>query len=125
MLQKGLEYKSVFVVGMEEDLFPSFMSKEDPNGMEEERRLFYVAITRAEAFLTLTYAESRYRFGKMKFHAPSRFLEEISTDHLESFAPLVSRRMTYDTKPSTSGVQGNFSRTQRMGANINGGPKYL
>ena len=83
---KGLEFPSVFVVGMEEELFPSFMSKDDPNGLDEERRLFYVAITRAEAFLTLSFAKSRYRFGKMKYAEPSRFLDEIDVLHLDESA---------------------------------------
>ncbi|MEY4203971.1 MAG: hypothetical protein RL013_1674, partial [Bacteroidota bacterium] len=60
---KGLEYRSIFVTGMEEGLFPSTMSFEDPNGLDEERRLFYVAITRAKEYLTLCFAQNRYRFG--------------------------------------------------------------
>ena len=80
---KGLEFPSVFVVGMEEDLFPSFMAKNDFNGLDEERRLFYVAITRAERFLTLSYSRSRYRYGKMAYNIkPSRFLEEVGNDNL-------------------------------------------
>ncbi len=79
---KGLEFKAVFLVGLEEKLFPSFMSMDSPDNMDEERRLFYVAITRAEQFLTLTYASSRYRFGQMRYNEPSRFLEEIPGDHL-------------------------------------------
>ncbi len=111
---KGLEFKSVFVVGLEDDLFPSFMSKNDLNGMDEERRLFYVAITRAEELLTLTYSDSRYRFGKMKFQNPSQFLEEISPEHIESFSPIVTkRRAPIDEAPISSGIQGNFSRVQR------------
>jgi DNA helicase-2/ATP-dependent DNA helicase PcrA len=74
---KGLEFKNVFVVGMEEDLFPSQMMIGSRSELEEERRLFYVAITRAEKKLTLTYASSRYRFGRIKDCEPSRFLDEI------------------------------------------------
>ena len=74
---KGLEFKSVFLVGMEENIFPSPMSLESRKDLEEERRLFYVAITRAERHLTLTYAKSRYRFGQMQFNEPSRFLDEL------------------------------------------------
>ena len=81
---KGLEFKSVFVVGLEENLFPSFMSLSTPDQVEEERRLFYVAITRAEQYLTLTYANSRYQYGQMRFNDPSRFLEEISDDNIEA-----------------------------------------
>ncbi len=81
---KGLEYMSVFVVGMEDNLFPSFMSRENPEGVDEERRLFYVAVTRAERYLTLSYTQSRYRFGKLDTNIePSRFLAEIKEEHLE------------------------------------------
>lgn len=85
---KGLEFKSVFVVGLEENLFPSFMAMSDPKQIDEERRLFYVAITRAEEFLTLSYANSRYQFGNMRFNDPSRFLEEISAENVDSAMPL-------------------------------------
>ena len=81
---KGLEYKSVFVVGLEEKLFPSWMSMDSLDGMDEERRLFYVAITRAEQFLTLSYANTRYRYGKMVMNEPSRFLSEVPTEAIES-----------------------------------------
>ncbi len=81
---KGLEYKSVFVVGLEEKLFPSWMSMDSTEGMDEERRLFYVAITRAELFLTLSFANSRYRYGKMTMNEPSRFLAEVPADAVES-----------------------------------------
>lgn len=81
---KGLEFPSVFVVGLEEKLFPSFMSMDTQEGIDEERRLFYVAITRAESYLTLSYAKSRYKFGKMQYPEPSRFLEEITAGHIES-----------------------------------------
>jgi len=81
---KGLEFKSVFVVGLEETLFPSFMSMKSMTAIEEERRLFYVSITRAEEFLTLTFANSRYRHGKTVYSEPSRFLSEIPLDHIES-----------------------------------------
>ncbi|MGD1839852.1 MAG: ATP-dependent helicase [Thermonemataceae bacterium] len=74
---KGLEFKYVYVVGLEEDLFPSQQMIGSRADLEEERRLFYVAITRAEKRLTLSYATSRYRFGRVKDCEPSRFLEEI------------------------------------------------
>lgn len=80
---KGLEYRSVFVTGLEEQLFPSFMSFEDPNGLDEERRLFYVAITRAKELLTLTYSQNRYRYGQIRTSEPSRFLEEIGQQHFD------------------------------------------
>ncbi len=74
---KGLEFKSVFVAGMEEDLFPSQMVISTPEDLEEERRLFYVAATRAENRLRLTYSLNRYRFGILKNCEPSRFIDEI------------------------------------------------
>ncbi|MCX8211458.1 MAG: DNA helicase-2/ATP-dependent DNA helicase PcrA [Neolewinella sp.] len=81
---KGLEYKSVFVVGLEKELFPSWMASESMEGMDEERRLFYVAITRAEQFLTLSYANTRYRYGKMKMNEPSIFLTEVPAESVEN-----------------------------------------
>lgn len=74
---KGLEFRVVFVVGMEENLFPSQMSMDSYRALEEERRLFYVAITRAEEYLIITNAKSRFRYGKTEFCEPSRFLREI------------------------------------------------
>lgn len=85
---KGLEFRSVFVVGLEENLFPSYMSLSSPDQIEEERRLFYVAVTRAEEFLTLSYANSRYQFGQMRFNDPSRFLEEISDDNINAISSI-------------------------------------
>ena len=76
---KGLEFACVYVVGLEENLFPNQMSMGSRDELEEERRLFYVAITRAEQKLTLTFATSRYRFGNLTYSEPSRFIEEI--DH--------------------------------------------
>lgn len=80
---KGLEFKNVFIVGLEEDLFPSAMAKIDFRGLEEERRLFYVAITRAEEFCMLTYARSRFKNGQTNACNPSRFLREIDVDYLK------------------------------------------
>ncbi|WP_243517369.1 MULTISPECIES: ATP-dependent helicase [unclassified Candidatus Cardinium] len=79
---KGLEFKYVYLVGMEEELFPSSMMLGSNADLEEERRLFYVAVTRAQIQLTLSYALSRYRFGKLANVKPSRFLQEIGwTSH--------------------------------------------
>jgi DNA helicase-2/ATP-dependent DNA helicase PcrA len=103
---KGLEFKSVFVVGLEENLFPSFMALESAEGVDEERRLFYVAITRAEQFLTLTYAGSRYRHGQVRYNDPSRFMEEISPASVESIAPKSSGAFLQDNP--TSKLSGNF-----------------
>ena len=79
---KGLEFGTVFVVGMEENLFPSPMCSNSIKGLEEERRLFYVALTRAEQHCYLSYAKSRFRYGKMEFCSPSRFLRDIDPQYL-------------------------------------------
>ncbi len=86
-LSKGLEFPYVYIVGMEEDLFPSAMSMNTREDLEEERRLFYVALTRAEKQATLTYTMSRYRWGKLVDAEPSRFIEEISEEYLEYLTP--------------------------------------
>lgn len=80
---KGLEFPFVYIVGMEENLFPSNMSLTTRADIEEERRLFYVALTRAEQKVTLSYAETRYRWGNMTANEPSRFLSEIDERFLE------------------------------------------
>jgi DNA helicase-2/ATP-dependent DNA helicase PcrA len=80
---KGLEFPYVFVVGMEENLFPSIMSLNSRTDLEEERRLFYVAITRAEIAATLSYAENRYRWGNLTTCEPSRFIEEIDEKYID------------------------------------------
>ena len=80
---KGLEFPNVYIVGMEENLFPSQLSLSDRSELEEERRLFYVALTRAENKTTLTYALSRYRYGTLNHSEPSRFIEEIDPQYLQ------------------------------------------
>ena len=87
---KGLEFPYVFIVGLEENLFPSIMSLQSRADIEEERRLFYVALTRAEKQVTLSYAETRYRWGNMTMNEPSRFLEEIEETFIEKPARKVS-----------------------------------
>jgi DNA helicase-2/ATP-dependent DNA helicase PcrA len=84
---KGLEYQYVYIVGLEENLFPSAMSMNTRSELEEERRLFYVALTRAESQAYLTYAQTRYRWGKLTDAEPSRFLEEIDDQYLEYITP--------------------------------------
>lgn len=79
---KGLEFPSVFVVGLEEDLFPNAMSLQSRADLEEERRLFYVAVTRAKERLALSFAKSRYRYGSLAFNEPSRFVSEIDAQYL-------------------------------------------
>ena len=80
---KGLEFDTVFVVGMEEQLFPSMMAYDSARQMEEERRLLYVAITRAEKRCYLSYAKSRFRYGKVEYGMPSRFLKDIDRGYME------------------------------------------
>lgn len=80
---KGLEFACVFSVGLEENLFPSSMSMYDRKDLEEERRLFYVSVTRAKERLWVTYANTRYRFGNLVQNDPSRFLQEIPEEHLD------------------------------------------
>lgn len=80
---KGLEFNHVYVVGLEEDLFPSQMMLESRDDLEEERRLFYVAITRAEKRLYFSYAETRYQYGRLKPCEPSRFLNEVDEQFLQ------------------------------------------
>ncbi|WP_338375677.1 UvrD-helicase domain-containing protein [uncultured Flavobacterium sp.] len=96
-LAKGLEFPYVFIVGLEEDLFPSAMSLSTRSDLEEERRLFYVALTRAEHQAYLTYAQSRYRWGKLVDSEPSRFIEEIDDVFLEYLNP--SDTSNYRYKP--------------------------
>ena len=80
---KGLEFDTVFIVGMEEQLFPSMMAYDSTRQMEEERRLLYVAITRAEKRCLLSYAKSRFRYGKVEYGMPSRFLKDIDRGYIE------------------------------------------
>ncbi len=80
---KGLEFPYVYVAGLEENLFPSFMSISSRQELEEERRLFYVAVTRAEKQLTLSYAMTRYQYGKSSCQEMSRFVEEIDSKYIE------------------------------------------
>ncbi|MFM1878999.1 MAG: hypothetical protein RLZZ241_1865 [Bacteroidota bacterium] len=91
-LAKGLEFPYVFIVGMEEDLFPSAMSMSTRSELEEERRLFYVALTRAEKVAYLTYTQNRYRWGKLIDAEPSRFISEIDEQFVENLTPVESYR---------------------------------
>ena len=79
---KGLEFDAVFIVGLEENLFPSDMSGDSEREIEEERRLFYVAMTRARKYLTLLFATTRFKFGSVDFCTPSRFLKDIDSKYL-------------------------------------------
>ncbi len=109
---KGLEFRSVFVTGLEENLFPSFMALEDPNGLDEERRLFYVAITRAKEFLTISYAQNRYRFGQIRTSEPSRFMDEIGGEHYEFQGGIGNARANATPQPvgqPRASISGNFA----------------
>ena len=97
-LAKGLEFPYVYIVGMEEDLFPLAKSIQSRDELEEERRLFYVALTRAEKQAYLTYAERRYRFGNLSDTEPSRFIEEIDERYLHYLTPILSNP-NYRYKP--------------------------
>jgi ATP-dependent DNA helicase UvrD/PcrA len=92
-LAKGLEFPYVYIVGLEEDLFPSAMSMNTRSELEEERRLFYVALTRAKKQAYLTYALTRYRWGKLIDAEPSRFIEEIDDAYVEVLTPIEERRV--------------------------------
>lgn len=104
-MAKGLEFKHVYIVGLEEDLFPSQMMLASRADLEEERRLFYVAITRAEQRLTLSYALTRYRFGRLKNCEPSRFVEEVDAQFIQ-----VDKKFSF-TEPSLPGGGASFAAT--------------
>lgn len=97
---KGLEFPYIYIVGLEENLFPSQMSLSSRPDLEEERRLFYVALTRAEKEVTLSYASSRYRWGNLIYCEPSRFIEEIDEQFLEYNEPKENSIRTFDNERS-------------------------
>jgi DNA helicase II / ATP-dependent DNA helicase PcrA len=101
---KGLEFPFVYVVGMEENLFPSVQSISSRVDLEEERRLFYVAITRAEKKLTLSYAENRYRWGNLTSNEPSRFLQEIPDKHIDFPQKPLGRQQSFLSEDNFSGI---------------------
>ncbi|UOE40093.1 UvrD-helicase domain-containing protein [Chryseobacterium suipulveris] len=102
-LSKGLEFPVVHLVGLEENLFPSFMSSSTREELEEERRLFYVALTRAEKQAFFTYAVSRFQWGKITDAEPSRFLSEVDAEYLEFINPAVESRFV-----NHSGLKSNI-----------------
>ncbi|MCO6461695.1 MAG: UvrD-helicase domain-containing protein [Saprospiraceae bacterium] len=109
---KGLEFDSVFVVGLEEKLFPSFLSLQSEEQINEERRLFYVAITRARKLLTLTYATSRMQYGKVVYNKPSRFLEEVGEENIAN--PVNQpRNLMMDSDPRAR-VLGSFTKSPKV-----------
>ena len=132
---KGLEYKYVYIVGLEENLFPSQRAVESPDGIEEERRLFYVALTRAKVSATISYAEMRFKWGNMEFSRPSCFLREIDPRYIESdadFAETRPQRRPGDDGPAAIDelrrrFDYRFQQKQqgggRFGGGGNGGPE--
>jgi DNA helicase-2/ATP-dependent DNA helicase PcrA len=104
-MAKGLEFRYVYIVGLEEDLFPSQMMLGSRAELEEERRLFYVAITRAQKRLFLSYALTRYRFGRLKNSEPSRFLDDVNS----AFLKTSTRLGVFESMPSAS--TGNYARS--------------
>lgn len=116
---KGLEYKYVYIVGMEENLFPSQRAMETADGLEEERRLFYVALTRAKQEAMLSYCEMRFKWGNMEFSQPSRFLREIDPQYVETDEDLSPRAS--GGRPSGD-ADGFGSADGRTGGRIFGDP---
>jgi DNA helicase-2/ATP-dependent DNA helicase PcrA len=115
---KGLEFPYVMIVGLEENLFPSIQSLGSRADLEEERRLFYVAITRARQKLTMSYAENRYRWGNLTTCDPSRFIAEIPEEFID-FTRKVSVRndsfhSTENFSDSLTGVKTDFKKTVNL-----------
>ena len=139
---KGLEFKYVYIVGMEDDLFPSQRAVESMEGIEEERRLFYVALTRAKCKAVLSFSETRFKWGSMEFCRPSRFLGEIDrryldvafdleeerkVDRSEQPSAIEQLRARFDyrykngAQPSSSGQHGGYERRSERGERSNYG----
>ncbi len=115
---KGLEFDNVYIAGVEEDLFPGRMSTFSRFDLEEERRLFYVAMTRARVKLVITHASSRYRFGSVQFNDPSRFINDINPEYIEfdGGRPASSKDpfdTMFDDPPSSSPEPRTFKRKEK------------
>jgi DNA helicase-2/ATP-dependent DNA helicase PcrA len=108
---KGLEFPYVYIVGLEENLFPSQMSLTERADLEEERRLFYVALTRAEKRVTLSYSTTRYRWGNLIYSEPSRFIEELDPKHIEM--PVDSTRLFGEESYSRPKLQTNTAKPKQ------------
>jgi DNA helicase-2/ATP-dependent DNA helicase PcrA len=126
---KGLEFKHVYIVGMEENLFPSQLSVNSRTELEEERRLFYVAITRAEEKLTLSLAATRFRWGNLVHCEPSRFIEEIDKDCLEALPEKAEATFDFGDERGGWGGYGSGSAGSRYqregsGSGLAGKSKY-
>jgi DNA helicase-2/ATP-dependent DNA helicase PcrA len=118
---KGLEFPCVFAVGLEENIFPSAMSMYDREDLEEERRLFYVVITRARERLWMSFANSRYRFGSLVQNEPSRFIDEVPAQYVDrSYAGLAGARTGAASRNAASASQRSF--TPREKVNRTAGP---
>lgn len=113
---KGLEFRYVYIVGMEENLFPSARSVSDPNDLEEERRLFYVAITRAKEELIISYAKSRFNWGNLESCRPSRFLREIDNQYIESSSNSIKESANHGiaAKPASPSFSSPFRKMARI-----------
>jgi DNA helicase-2/ATP-dependent DNA helicase PcrA len=107
---KGLEYEYVYVVGCEENLFPSQRALETVEGIEEERRLFYVALTRAKSLATLSCVDMRFKWGNMEFSQPRRFLSEIDARYVDCDEDLSARPPQAAEAEGLGGRMGSFSR---------------
>ncbi len=110
-LAKGLEFPAVFMVGMEEGLFPHARSLDDPDALEEERRLCYVGMTRAQEVLTLSHAFRRRLFGSERYNVVSRFLDEIDAKYVTRHSSLVARRSSFETTNHEPRSTNNEPRT--------------
>lgn len=115
---KGLEFDTVFIVGMEEQLFPSMLSYDSVRQMEEERRLLYVAITRAEKRCLLSYAKSRFRYGKVEYGMPSRFLRDIDGCYLSS--PSISSSLFGVASHASPWKTSDYHSSPRMVPKVHG-----
>jgi len=118
---KGLEFGYVYIVGLEENLFPSQMSLTDRVDLEEERRLFYVAITRAEKRVTLSYSTTRYKWGNLVYCEPSRFIEEINAQYLDLSAVgnnAMFEEEDYPSKSKTTSKKPEFVQRPIMGKKL-------
>ncbi len=109
---KGLEFKNVFIAGLEENLFPSQLSVNSRSELEEERRLFYVAVTRAMDQVTFSHAQNRYRFGNLQQNDPSRFIAEIGEEHIEFVNSPTNSLLRHSTIPT-------FNRFAKPATNTN------
>lgn len=113
---KGLEFNYVFLTGVEEDLFPSKMTISTPDELEEERRLFYVAITRAAKKATISYSQTRYKWGNLTHCVPSRFISEIDPEWVDMPGDINAPAETSDSMTSAKNLR--FGTNQKTGSNI-------